>query len=147
HALLLHFLGDVFVADGDRAVDKGQQFPLCNLRLHLLLELLHAHTELVLNEIFVGLLTDEVSSGKYHLSHLPLMQINPEFFIAHAQAHAASLLRDFLQADVLIANSCQYPALSDAAAKHVVEEAAAGDDGDDHHRADDEKNAAQHNFL
>src|ERR1019366_8832129 len=62
-------------------------------------------------------------------------------------ADKASLLRDFLQANVLIANSCQYPALSDAAAKHVVEEAAAGDEGDDHHHADDEKNAAQHNFL
>src|ERR1035437_2487827 len=186
HTLLLHLLGDIFVADGDCAADKSQEFPLCNLRFHLLLELLHAHTELVLNEIFVGPLTNEVFPRKYRLPHLPLVQINPEFVIADAQPHAvgfihqrplcdqalrsplhqigherrryglplellaadeASLLRYFLQADVLIANPCQYPALGGAAAKHIVEEAAAGDEGDDHHHAYDEKDAAQHNFL
>ncbi len=71
--LLPHFFGNVLVADGDGSGDKGEQFPLGDLGLHLLLELRHAQVELALDKRLVGLFADKVAPGKQRLSHLALM--------------------------------------------------------------------------
>src|ERR1019366_9474015 len=102
HALLLHLFGNIFVADGDCAVYQRQQFSLCDLSLHLQLELLHPHIELVLNEILISLLTDKGPSGKYHLPHLPLVQVSAKLLIADAQAHAIGFIHQRLLRDHLL---------------------------------------------
>ena len=74
------------------SANGGQQLSLSNFGFHFLLELLHAHAELALNEILVPVLSDEVAAGKQNLPELPLVEIVTEFVITDAEPHPVCLV-------------------------------------------------------